>query len=640
MIMMNGVTKYFSIEITSLMNSTLKLILFAALCVLGRLPAEAQDLVLNNARIIDPVSKTITRGSVMIQDGKIAEISTSTSMEEQPPSFNGEIMDLEGKWLMPGLNDMHTHSYGNMGPSQAAGDFVMTGVVARRMLYAGVTGFLDLFSAEDFIFQLREQKRKGEISGADIYAAGPILTAPGGHGTEYGVSTRTISTPEEAKVQVDELAEKRPDVIKIVYDNAGYMPTVDKETMTAVILAAKTHKIPVVAHIGSWDDVRDVVQAGVKAITHTPRGKMPSDISALMKNEGVVTIPTLAVQTEFSRLVKEPVALDNALLAKVAPSELLDSYRDTSGYDPRFKGFLNWQQGMRSDIFASVSTLAEEGVIVLTGTDAGNPGVFQGFSVHREMELLVEAGLSSWQVLASATTLAGDLVGQSFGVRKGDLANLIVLNASPIEDISNTQDIEMVIQHGQPINRAGLLQDTGAENAELVARFEGPLIDDFSDASLKSSVGISWIPQTDKVIGGNSTLAHSNENGVLKVNGSVKPLSGRPGFASFTLQLNTAGKPMDVSAFDGVEVRINVTEGGVGLQLMTPQITNYDYHGRLIMPTDGMRVLKIPFSEFRQMWSAQMPWTGKDMFAIALMVSNFQQLDFAYEIDSVAFYKE
>ncbi|MFK7845745.1 MAG: CIA30 family protein [Rhodothermales bacterium] len=622
------------------MKSIFTMIFVAFLLTILSQPVEAQDLLLNNAQIVDPAGETITTGSVLIRNGRVSEISSATFMAEQPASFDGEIIDLQGKWLMPGLNDMHTHSYGNMGPSQTAGDFVMTGAVARRMLYAGVTGFLDLFSAEDFIFQLREQKRNGEFPGADIYAAGPILTAPGGHGTEYGIATRTISNPEEATVQVDELANKQPDVIKIVYDNAGYMPTVDKATMTAVSVAAKAHNIPVVAHIGSWDDVRDVISAGIKAITHTPRGEIPEDIIALMKAQEVLTIPTLAVQTEFSRLVREPAALDNSLLAAVTPPELLDSYRDTSAYDPRFKGFLVWQEGMRADIFASVNKLAKAGIPVLTGTDAGNPGVFQGFSVHREMELLVEAGLSPWQALASATTLAGDLVGQSFGVRKGDLANFIVLNTSPVEDIRNTQDIDMVIQRGELIDRDGLLDDKAVAVSGTTASFEGPLIDDFSEASLMSSLGISWIPQTDKVMGGNSTLVHSNENGVLKVNGSVKPSSGRPGFASFTLQLNSAGKPMDISSFDGVEIQLNVTKGGVGLQLMTPQITNYDYHGKLLMPTDGMQVVKIPFDEFQQMWSAQMPWTGKDVFAIALMVSNFQQLDFAYEIDSIGFYKE
>ncbi|MEM8484750.1 MAG: hypothetical protein AAF564_04340 [Bacteroidota bacterium] len=72
---------------------------------------------------------------------------------------------------------------------------------------------------------------------------------------------------------------------------------------------------------------------------------------------------------------------------------------------------------------------------------------------------------------------------------------------------------------------------------------------------------------------------------------------------------------------------------------MIPSITNFDYHATLIMPTEGKQTLQLPFSSFRQMWSAPVPWTGTDVVAIALMVSNFQPLDFAYNIDHIGFYK-
>lgn len=595
----------------------------------------AQDLLLTNAQIVDPASETVNTGVLVIKEGRIAEV-----LEAPPAEFQGEQIDLAGKWVIPGLNDMHTHSYGNMGPTQTSGDFVMTPVVAKRMLYAGVTGFLDLFSPEDYIFQLRTQKQNGEIPGADIYAAGPILTATGGHGTEYGVPTRTIDSPEEAKTQVDELAAAKPDVVKIVYDRAGWMPTINKETMEAAIEASNAHGIPVVAHIGSWDDVRDVVEAGTKAITHTPRGSMPEDISALMKSNGVYMIPTLAVQSEFKQLVDNPTLLDNELLAAVAPSALIDAYRDTSAYDPRFKGFLTWQSGMRADIFASVGHLAEAGVSVLAGTDGGNPGVFQGYSVHRELELLVEAGLSEWQALASATTLAGGLIGQSFGVQAGDVANLVVLDASPIDDIKNTQAISMVVHHGAVVDRGGLVDVPNDAKPASVVAFDGPVIDDFSKPDLVSTAGATWTALTDKVMSGSSTLTHATEDGVLKVEGVVTPLTGRPGFASLTLTLNETGNPIDVSHFDGIEIHAHVKEGGVGLQLMTPAISNFDYHGKILMANDDMQKIRIPFSDFKQQWSAQMPWTGEDVFAVAFMVSGFQEMRFAYEIDSIGFYKD
>jgi imidazolonepropionase-like amidohydrolase len=107
--------------------------------------------------------------------------------------------------------------------------------------------------------------------------------------------------------------------------------------------------------------------------------------------------------------------------------------------------------------------MADAGVTILTGTDWGNWGTIQGFSLHRELVLLVDAGLSSWQALAASTTLTGEFLGKSFGVMPGDEANLVVLDASPIQDIRNTQQIAMVIHHGKVVDRARLLADVSPQ---------------------------------------------------------------------------------------------------------------------------------------------------------------------------------
>jgi len=171
-----------------------------------------QELLLQNAQIVDPAAQKISRGHILIRDGKIAQILTAV-----PKGFKGEPIDLAGKWVIPGLNDMHVHSFGNMAPGNNL-QLLMTTGTAKMMLYCGVTGFLDLFSSESQIFADREQQRK---NGADIYCAGPILTCTKGHGTEYGIPTRVINSPAEAEKEISELALKKPDVVKIVYDHAA-----------------------------------------------------------------------------------------------------------------------------------------------------------------------------------------------------------------------------------------------------------------------------------------------------------------------------------------------------------------------------------------------------------------------------------
>ena len=119
------------------------------------------------------------------------------------------------------------------------------------------------------------------------------------------------------------------------------------------------------------------------------------------------------------------------------------------------------QERSREDVYSTIRALGKAGVPILTGTDAGNVGTFQGYSVHREMQLLVDAGLSTWDALAAATTQAGAFLNTPSGLDKGSLANLVVLNKPPIEDIQHTQDIHMVIYRGAIIDRPSMLSAVG-----------------------------------------------------------------------------------------------------------------------------------------------------------------------------------
>src|SRR5262245_55244991 len=207
--------------------------LLALIVVLAApVPLAAQDLYIRNARILDPAGRTETSGNILIRGGLIAGFPKS-----KPAGFTGSELDAGGRYVIPALTDMHTHSYGNAG---AAGppEFLGTAGVARVDLQAGVARFLDLFSPEDSILALRNRQRAGNVPGAEILAAGPCLTATKGHCSEYGVPTRLVNTPEEARREVTELAAKKPDVVKVVYDHEVYggrsMPSIDKATLQAV----------------------------------------------------------------------------------------------------------------------------------------------------------------------------------------------------------------------------------------------------------------------------------------------------------------------------------------------------------------------------------------------------------------------
>jgi len=412
----------------------------------------AQDLYITNARLLNVGARTETSQNILIRDGKIAGFPRSA-----PKDFKGRVIDVGGKWVMPALSDMHTHSVGNFMPP---GGFQMMGAegVARIDLYAGVARYLDLFSPEDAIFAARASRSAASTPGADIFAAGPCLTATKGHCSEYGVPTRIVDSPEDATREVNALAAKKPDVVKVVYDHRTYgarsMPTIDRATLEGVVRAARTNGLKTIVHVGTWDDVRHSVTAGAAAVTHTPEGPPPADLVALMVERGTFHIPTLAVQGDYARFVDDPTLLDSPLLLEMIGAKAIALFKAPA--PPQMEGWLKFLRAARETDAASVRTLAAAGVPMVTGTDGGNPAVFQGYSVHRELRLLREAGLSPWEALAATTINAGRLLGRKWGTDIGDEGTLIVLEASPLTEMRNTERINAVIQRGVIVDRSAI----------------------------------------------------------------------------------------------------------------------------------------------------------------------------------------
>lgn len=394
----------------------------------------------------------MVEGNILIQGGLIAGFP-----KQKPGGFKGPELDAGGRWVIPALTDMHTHSYGNAAAAGAP-QVMGTDGVARADLKVGVARFLDLFSMEDSILALRDRQRAGQVPGAEILAAGPCLTATRGHCSEYGVPTRIVDSPADARREVTALAAKKPDVVKVVYDHEVYsgrsLPSIDKATLEAVVATAREHGLKTVVHVGNWQDVRDAVEAGAAAVTHTPTpAEIPAGLPALMVARGTYHIPTLAVQGDWARFIDQPALLDSPLLASVASKPLLEGYRQPPPDTGRMARWLAWQRRIGPGNLKSVGELYRAGVPMLTGTDGGNPAIFQGYSVHRELALLVEAGLSTWDALAASTTNAGRFFGRKWGMTAGSEATLLVLDKSPIENIHNSETIFQVINRGVLVKR-------------------------------------------------------------------------------------------------------------------------------------------------------------------------------------------
>ena len=253
--------------------------------VVASAPAKAPQrntgtsFVVRNVRVFDG-EKTIANANVVVRDGKIEAIGGAV-----PSGLTA--IDGTGRTLMPGLIDAHTHVFGD---------------ALARALEFGVTTELDMFTDHSLAKTMRaEQARPGGAPGrADMLSAGTLITAPGGHGTEYGMRIPTLESPKDAKAFVDARIAEGSDYIKIVYDNgASYglkIPTIDRATLEASVSAARSAGKLAVVHIGSHDAANDAIAAGASGLIHLFADRAPEpDFAARVKASGAFVTPTLSV---------------------------------------------------------------------------------------------------------------------------------------------------------------------------------------------------------------------------------------------------------------------------------------------------------------------------------------------------------
>ncbi|HVS64306.1 MAG TPA: amidohydrolase family protein [Thermoanaerobaculia bacterium] len=425
--------------------------LVLALFVLGAAAPQAgvaQDLFVRGGTLVDPRTETERAGNLLVIGGRVAGTPA-----EAPEDFTGEVVDAGELFVVPGFHDLHTHSFGNGGPTGAPGEMFGTPGTLQRALAVGVVGVLDLFSVEALILGMRDRQRAdpSSLPGADLFAAGPCITATDGHCTEYGIPTRTIDSPEDARREIAELAPSRPDVVKLVYHTGGRMPTIDAATLEAAIASASEHGLATIVHVGQWSDAEIAVRAGATAITHAPDSTasvVSDDLIGALLEHGTTVIPTLTVYLDFERFAGNQEAFEDPLLRRVVGDGLRAAFVSADLSNEGIARRIEAGRREREARLATVKKMAEAGVPLLTGTDAGNGGVFQGYSVHREMQLFVEAGISTWEALRAASTRASDFLGRPLGFREGDHASFVLLEASPVADIANTKRIVEVIHRG------------------------------------------------------------------------------------------------------------------------------------------------------------------------------------------------
>jgi imidazolonepropionase-like amidohydrolase len=418
--------------------------------------------------------------TVLVHDGKIGEIYDGAAPDAG--QLRADVVEGSGKTLLPGLIDVHVHLSSPGGISTSSDDYDIDKTMARdaaALLYCGITAARSTGDGLDASLKLRGLIANGSKLGAELRVCGPMFTAEGGHGTEYAqyvpaVVRQTLNaqlvripkTPDEARQQVRELKARGVDGIKAILE-AGWgqgmlYNRMDSLLFRAVAEEARAQNLPLAVHTGDARDVTDAVEAGASSIEHGSwRDKIPDAVLSKMAREGIYLDPTMAVAEAFSQFFAgKAEALDNSLVEQAVSGNILKGTREFvlsgKGVDAT-KGaiFTKALEQGRDNLLRAWKA----GVPLAMGTDSGNPLVFPGPSMDHELQLWVQAGIPAAVALQAATgngarlLRAADRIG---AIRPGMDANLLLVDGNPLQDITATERISLVVFKGERIQRADL----------------------------------------------------------------------------------------------------------------------------------------------------------------------------------------
>jgi imidazolonepropionase-like amidohydrolase len=530
------------------MRKTLS-ILITVFLSLSFTTGDEKALVFDHVTVIDTAAaKSLPDMTVVIAGETIAALGKSGKVKIPA---GASVINAGGTFLIPGLWDMHTHAF----MSQDDAEFMPAQFVA-----SGVLGIRDVHGNLDATLRARSEIQSGKRIGPRIYCSGPMIDGPIPNSPGFP----SAKTPGDARRMAQWRKAAGVDFIK-VYSR------LTRDEFLAIADEARRLGIPFSGHVPPSVTAAEASDAGQRAFEHIlgvefgvssredelrrkqevtypfefPDAEAlrqsydPKKAEALyacfVKNNSWM-VPTLVVIQALSRM-GTPLRTDDPRLERLPPYLREFWTMEIPGFDSR-------QQANLKDLYSFYRKLTVDmhraGVPILAGSDTPNPKVFPGTSLHEELQLLVEAGLTPMEALRSATFHAARFLGLlgSYGtIAQGKTADLVLLEADPLADIANTLKIEAVVQGGRFLDKAAI-QGLWGESKAAAARSKRTL-QDFMMPAEPERIALSGGTFVD-VESGNEIA-----NSVVLIEGDRIKAVGREGeipIPSNTVRMDARGK--------------------------------------------------------------------------------------------------
>ena len=439
--------------------------------------ASASTAVLFEGALLIPGdgSPPVEQAAFVVDGGMITQLGTVGQLDV--PADVARV-DLAGKTVMPALIGAHGHVGYQTGLTFDRENYTRESIYhdLRRATYFGLGTVMTMgIDTDEFVYQIRDETADGTFGVARLRTAGSGIGGPnaGPGNTTYarGIAYEVV-TEEEGRAAVRDIAPHQPDTVKIWLDERGGRgEKMRPEVARAIVDEAGMLGLGVSAHVRGHADAEVAVGAGVYALVHLARDREMDDaLVAAIAERGVYVTPTLSMAErntyagEVPPWLKEPY-LAGMLNDTVTQDVVADLYQSFVDRDPAAA------ENARNNyaiLHNTVTKLNAAGALVILGCDTGLRNHFWGFAEHRELELLVAAGLTPMQAIIAGTSRAAAYLNMdNLGtLAPGNIADFLVLDANPLDDIVNTRRISSVYIQGSEIDRAALrAQLTGAGRA-------------------------------------------------------------------------------------------------------------------------------------------------------------------------------